>query len=377
MKLNLTLVSSQLTGSDIMIEYENLALANKPFMKEFQKSFDSVLNSGWYILGNQVKLFEDEFANYIGAKQCIGVASGLDALILSLKALDLPEGSEVIVPSNTYIATILAILHNNLKPVLVEPDINTYNIDPNKLEASVSNNTKAVLIVHLYGKTCEMDPIVDCCKKHNLYLIEDCAQSHGSTYKNKKSGTFGDMAAFSFYPTKNLGALGDAGAIIVNNPDFYSKILALRNYGSTKKYHNDYIGYNSRLDELQAAFLRVKLKHLEHINQHKISLAQIYLSEIKKEFVLPIVHEDYGDVYHIFNVRHEKRDDLKDYLLKNNIKTEIHYPVPPHKQKALVGLTDKDYPIAGEIHDTTLSLPISFFHTEKDILTVAHVINSF
>jgi dTDP-4-amino-4,6-dideoxygalactose transaminase len=360
-----------------MIEYENLALANTSFMTEFQKSFDSVLNSGWYILGNQVKLFEEEFANYIGAKQCIGVASGLDALILSLKALDLPEGSEVLVPSNTYIATILAILHNNLKPVLVEPDIKTYNIDPYKLEASVSKNTKAILIVHLYGKTCKMDPIVDCCKKHNLYLIEDCAQSHGSTYKNKKSGTFGDMAAFSFYPTKNLGALGDAGAVVVNNPDFYSKIKSLRNYGSSKKYHNDYIGYNSRLDEMQAAFLRIKLKHLDRINQHKINLAQIYHSEIKKDFVLPIVHEDFGDVFHIFNIRSLLRDKLKTYLLKNNIKTEIHYPVPPHKQKALAGLTGKDYPIAEEIHNTTLSLPISFFHTEKDIQTVARMINSF
>lgn len=360
-----------------MIEYENLALANSPFMTEFQKSFDSVLNSGWYILGNQVKLFEEEFASYIGAKQCIGVASGLDALILSLKALDLPEGSEVLVPSNTYIATILAILHNNLKPVLVEPDTKTYNIDPYKLEALVSKNTKAVLIVHLYGKTCEMDPIVDCCKKHNLFLIEDCAQSHGSTYKNKKSGTFGDMAAFSFYPTKNLGALRDAGAIVVNNPEFYSKVLALRNYGSTKKYHNDYIGYNSRLDEMQAAFLRIKLIHLDEINEHKKHLAKVYLLELNSRVILPIVQEDIGDVYHIFNIRHEKRDDLKNYLLKNNIKTEIHYPVPPHKQKALIGLTDKNYPIAGEIHNTTLSLPISFFHTEKDILAIAHMINSF
>lgn len=360
-----------------MIEYENLALVNKPFFEEFHAAFEKTLSSGWYILGDQVALFEIEFAKYLRAEQCIGVASGLDALILSLKALDLPEGSEVIVPSNTYIATILAIMHNNLKPILVEPDIDTYNIDPKEIEKAISKNTKAILVVHLYGKTCNMEPILNICSKHNIFLIEDCAQSHGSLYKTRKSGTFGDLAAFSFYPTKNLGALGDAGAIVVNNPKFYSKIKALRNYGTNKKYHNEYIGYNSRLDELQAAFLRIKLKYLDEINEHKKQLANIYLSELNNKFILPVVHNDYEDVFHIFNIRHMERNKLKEYLLEKKIKTEIHYPVPPHKQQALQQLRNMKFPTSEEIHETTLSLPISFFHTKEDIYKVSKVLNSY
>ncbi len=357
-----------------MIEYENLKKVNEKFFDEYKKAFEDVLTSGWYILGENVKKFEEEFAKYLGVKHCIGVASGLDALILAIYALDLPGDSEIIVPSNTYIATILAIVRNGLKPVLVEPDIRTYNIDPTKIEEKISEKTKAIIVVHLYGKSCNMDPILALAKKYNLYVIEDVAQGHGSKYKGKKTGTFG-IGCFSFYPTKNLGALGDAGAVVTNDDSLAEKIKALRNYGSRKKYYNDYIGYNSRIDELQAAFLRIKLRFLDEINEHKRKLASIYLKNLADDFIKPVVSEDYYDVYHIFNIRHKKRDSLREYLLANGIITEIHYPIPPHKQKAMKGIIAGEYPISEEIHNTTLSLPISYFHTEEDIIKVCEVMN--
>ncbi len=360
-----------------MIEYENLAKVNQPFFDKFKRAFKDVLESGWYILGGEVQKFEKEFASYNNVRYCSGVASGLDALILSIQVLELEKGSEIIVPSNTYIATILAILKNGLIPVLVEPDIKTYNIDSLKIETFITSKTKAVLVVHLYGKPCEMDTILDICKRKKLYLIEDCAQAHGAEYKGRKVGGFGDFGAFSFYPTKNLGCLGDGGAITTNKSEYHDKIKMLRNYGSDKKYHNKYIGINSRLDEIQASFLNIKLKVLDHINQHKRTLAQLYLDNLKDDHILPLVHKDFFDVYHIFNIRHEKRDELKAYLLKNNIKTEIHYPVAPHKQKALSFLSDQSFPISEEIHKTTLSLPVSYFHTKDDILKVIEVLNKF
>jgi len=360
-----------------VIEYENLYKANETFLKDFSDSFQRTFNNGWFILGKNVENFEKEFASYIGNKYCIGVASGLDALIFSLKVFDFEEGNEVIVPSNTYIATILSIIHCRLKPVLVEPDIRTYNIDPSKIEEAITPKTKAVMIVHLYGKCCEMDPILSICKKHNLKLIEDCAQSHGAKYKNKMSGTFGDVNAFSFYPTKNLGALGDAGSVNTDDEVIDMAVRSLRNYGSEKKYYNDRVGYNSRLDEVQAGFLSVKLKRLDEINSHKRKLASIYLKELKDDFVKPFVHPDFYDVWHIFNVRHPRRDDLKEFLLKNGIKTEIHYPVPPHKQKAMQGIIEGEFPISEEIHKTNLSLPISFSHKEDDIYKVVEVMNKF
>jgi len=360
------------------IDYENLQKLNAPFFEEYTKSFDNVLKSGWYILGQSVKNFEEEFATYNNSKHCIGLASGLDAITLSLAAFNFDKGSEVIAPSNTYIATILSILQNNLKPVLVEPDINTYNIDPKKIEASITSKTKAIVVVHLYGKSCDMEPIVALCKKYDLKLVEDCAQSHGATFKGIKTGTFGEFGAFSFYPTKNLGALGDAGAIVCNDTDLDKKIRRLRNYGSDVKYYNEVVGYNSRLDEMQAAFLSIKLRKLDDINTHKRKLASIYLKELKTDFIKPVVHTDYVDVYHIFNIRHQKRDELKDYLLKNDIKTEVHYPVSPSKQKALQGFLDQyEFPISEEIHRTTLSLPISYFHTEEDVKRVVEVMNKF
>jgi dTDP-4-amino-4,6-dideoxygalactose transaminase len=361
-----------------MIEYENLAKANKVFFEDFKKSIDETLHSGWYILGKNVQKFEEEFAAYHNSKYCIGLNSGLDALILSLAAYEFSPGSEVIVPSNTYIATILAIIHCGLKPVLVEPDIATYNIDPKKIEKKISKKTKAIMIVHLYGKSCEMDPIIEIKNKYGLKLIEDCAQSHGAKYKNKLTGTFGEAGAFSFYPTKNLGALGDAGAVITDNELLGKIVKQLRNYGSDLKYYNEIVGYNSRLQELQAGFLSVKLKKLDEINLHKRKLAEIYLNNLRDDFVKPVVDENYFDVYHIFNVRHPKRDELKSYLLYNDIKTEIHYPVPPHQQQAMQGIIEeKKFPISEEIHKTTLSLPVSFANTEEDIYKVVEVMNKF
>jgi dTDP-4-amino-4,6-dideoxygalactose transaminase len=360
-----------------IIEYENLAKVNKPFFDDLRNSFSESLESGWYINGKNVTNFENNFARYVGTGNCVGVASGLDAITLALRSFEFPEGSEVIVPSNTYIATILSILHNGLKPVLVEPDIRTYNIDPAKIEEKINYKTKAIIPVHLYGKVSDMEPIMDLARKYGLKVIEDCAQAHGAAYKGKRAGTFGDYGAFSFYPTKNLGALGDAGAITCNNSDMASKIRALRNYGSIEKYQNTYIGHNSRLDEVQAGFLNLKLPKLEDINNHKRNLAKIYNQHLSDAFVKPIVHPDYHDVYHIYAIRHPNRDELRSYLLKNNIKTEVHYPIAPHKQKAMQGVLEGDYPISEEIHNTILSLPISYSHTESDIYKVVEVLNKF
>ncbi len=361
-----------------MIEYENLSKLNKPFIEGYRKQFELVLNSGWYILGDQVKNFEQEFAAYCGSTNCVGVANGLDALTLALRSFDFKEGSEVIVPSNTYIATILSILNCKLSPVLVEPDIRTYNIDPARVEEAITGNTVAIMVVHLYGKCCAMDRIVGVAAKHNLRLIEDCAQAHGASLKGKKAGTYGEFGAFSFYPTKNLGALGDGGCLVTNDEKLRLRVAFLRNYGSDRKYYNEVIGVNSRLDELQAAFLRVKLKSLDEINKHKRALAGIYTTGLKSDFIRPIVDPDYFDVYHIYNVRHPRRDALKEYLEKQGVMTEIHYPVPPHRQQALRELFPKaSFPISEEIHATTLSLPISFAHTTSDIEHVVKAVNGF
>jgi dTDP-4-amino-4,6-dideoxygalactose transaminase len=360
-----------------MIEYENLREVNKPFFEEFERSLRDTLESGWFILGKNVEKFEKEFAEFNHSKYCVGVASGLDALLLSLKAFGFEKDDEVIVPSNTYIATILSILHAGLKPVLVEPGIHSYNINPFRIEEKITSRTRAVMVVHLYGKSCDMDPICEICSRYNLKLIEDCAQSHGAKYKDKLTGTFGEYGAFSFYPTKNLGALGDAGAVVTDDPDLADKIRVLRNYGSHRKYYNEVVGYNSRLDELQAGFLSVKLKRLNEINEHKRKLAAIYNENLSDNFIKPVVHPDYYDVYHIYNIRHPERDRLREYLLKNEIKTDIHYPVSPHKQEAMKGIISGEYPISEEIHKTTLSLPISYSHKEDDIFHIVDVLNKF
>jgi len=361
-----------------MIEYENLRKLNEPFFEEYLQKCQSVLKGGWYILGSEVKEFEAAFAGYCGSKHCIGVANGLDALILALRAFNFPRGSEVIVPSNTYIATILSILNCDLKPVLVEPDLKTYNINPSGIEEAITDKTVAIMVVHLYGKCCTMDKILAITKKHDIKLIEDCAQAHGARYKGQMAGTFGDFGAFSFYPTKNLGALGDAGSLNTNSDELAKTVAMLRNYGSEKKYYNERIGINSRLDEMQAAFLNVKLKSVNQINDHKRKLASLYHRGLKSDFIKPVLEYDYYDVFHIYNVRHERRDELKEHLRKNDIQTEIHYPVAPHRQKAMKGiLDDRVYPIAEEIHNTTLSLPISYFHKEEDILKVVDALNRF
>ena len=359
-----------------MIEYENLKKLNQPFFKEYQNKFQEVLESGWFVLGENVKKFEKKFEKFNNIEYVVGVGSGLDALSLSLRALDFEKGSEVLVPANTYIATILSIIHNGLTPILVEPDIRTYNIDPSKIEEKITDKTKVIMVVHLYGQPCNMKPIIEIADRYNLKIIEDCAQAHGAEYYGQKVGTFG-IGAFSFYPTKNLGALGDGGAITTKSKHFRDKILKLRNYGSSIKYHNDIVGFNSRLDEIQAGFLEIKLKSLDEITHHKRKLAKIYLDHLDDRFIKPVEQEGYKGVYHIFPIRHKQRGALREYLLKHNIKTEIHYPIPPHKQKAMQGMISGDYPISQEIHDTILSLPISYCHTEDEIYKVVEVMNKF
>lgn len=361
-----------------MIEYENLALSNRPFFDEYLKNFDETMRAGWYILGKNVDSFEKRFASYCDVNHCIGVASGLDALDLSLRVFGFEPGSEVIVPSNTYIATILSILHCGLTPVLVEPDAATYNLDPNRIEDAITSRTVAIMVVHLYGKMCPMDEIMTIADAHGLKVIEDCAQAHGAMLNGKKAGSLGHCNAFSFYPTKNLGALGDAGAVTTNDTELAQAIRVLRNYGSRVKYYNEVVGYNSRLDEIQAGFLNIKLNHLDSINNHKRALANIYFKELGDSVIKPIRESAFHDVFHIFNIRHQRRDDLKAWLLEQGIKTDIHYPLAPARQSAMQGLLKiVDFPIADRIHATTLSLPISYFHSTTDIETVAAAINEF
>lgn len=361
-----------------MIQYEDLKKVNHRFFEEYNEVFLRALHSGWYVLGKEVEAFEQAFAGYCGVGQCVGVASGLDAMVLSLKHFGFSQGDEVIVPSNTYIASILAILHAGLKPVLVEPDMWTYNIDPSKIEAAITPKTKAILVVHLYGKLCDMVKIMDIAGRHDLRVVEDCAQAHGASYEGQRAGSFGDFGAFSFYPTKNLGALGDAGAVTTNDLEAAKSIRGLRNYGSSVKYVNEKVGYNSRLDELQAAFLSVKLRYLDAITDHKRKLASMYLDGIRGEYVLPCLQDGFEDVFHIFAIRHPQRDLLRSHLLDHGIKTETHYPVPPHHQEALKGQLDEQrYPIAEDIHKTILSLPISYGHTPEDIARVIQVLNTF
>lgn len=359
-----------------MIEYENLKKVNMQLFEKYQRSFQNFIEGGWYILGGNVTKFEDEFSQFCNTKYTIGVASGLDALILAIDAFDFSKGSEIILPANTYIATILAVVRNGLKPVLVEPSIDSYNIDPAKIEQKITPQTAAILVVHLYGKACDMDPILTLSKKYNLKVIEDCAQAHGATYKGKKVGSFG-VGCFSFYPTKNLGALGDAGAITTNDCKYADKIKSLRNYGSSKKYYNDDIGYNSRLDEVQAGFLSIKLEILDDITNHKRELAKYYFDNLSEEFIKPIFDADHFDVYHIFNIRHTKRDQLKAYLFEHGIMTEIHYPIAAHNQVSMQGVISGSYEISELIHSTTLSLPISYSHNKDDLYRVCEVMNGW
>lgn len=360
-----------------MIEYESLAHSNSAYMAELEEAATRVIRSGWYVLGQEVAAFESEFAQYVGAKYCIGVANGLDALILSIEALDLPRGSEILVASNTYIATILAIVRAGHKPVLVEPDLDTFNMDPARLAAALTPSTRAVCVTHLFGKTCRMDAIGAFARAHGLKVVEDCAQSHGARLGKQMTGTFGDAGCFSFYPTKNLGAIGDAGAVVTNDDALADRLRHIRNYGSKQKYVNRYVGINSRLDELQAAMLRVKLRHLDEMTAHKRALAEIYFAELPGWVVKPVRRPDEFDVFHIFGVRHPQRDALRQHLLEQGVKTEVHYPIPPHCQEAMKGILSGNYPVADELHASELSLPISVGHTAADVQRVCEAMHRF
>jgi dTDP-4-amino-4,6-dideoxygalactose transaminase len=369
------------------IPYFSFDDLHKPIKQELLKAFEEVLDSNWFILGEKVKTFEQEFAEFCGVKNCVGVANGLDALILILEGYKqlgfIKNGDEVLVPSNTYIASILAISRAGLTPVLVEPDINTYLIDENLIEQKITSKTKAILPVHLYGRLCNMIAINSIAKKYNLKVIEDCAQSHGASINGIKCGNLGDAAGFSFYPGKNLGALGDGGAVTTNDDELAQTIIALRNYGSHKKYENIYQGINSRLDEVQAAFLSVKLKNLNTDNQKRRKIAQYYIDHINSDLIrLPYTKftnvldlEDH--VWHVFAIRVAKRERFQNYLLQNGIQTVIHYPIPPHKQQAYAEWNNDSYPVSEKIHEEIISLPISPVISDIQSKTVVDIVNTY
>lgn len=348
--------------------------------RAFKEAFERVFERSWYIEGIEDNCFEKSFAAFCNSRYCVGVGNGLDALMLALKALNIQSGSEVIVPSNTYIATALAVTYVGATPIFVEPDIQTYNIDPLKIEEKITEKTKAIIPVHLYGQACDMTPIMDIAQKYNLYIVEDCAQAHGAKYKGTNIGVFGDIAGFSFYPGKNLGALGDAGAVVTNSKELADKVRALGNYGSDYKYHHIYLGNNSRLDELQAAFLSVKLPHLDRMNAERCRIAQRYLDEIHNpRVILPYVISEAEPVWHIFAIRCEQRDLLEKYLNENGIGTNKHYPIPMHMQECYknLGIKPGELPLAEEISATELSLPIYYGMSEEEIAYVIEKVNCF
>ncbi len=363
-----------------MIKFSDMSYMHKKIKQEIMDSIERVYDSNWYILGKEVELFEEEFADYCGVDYCIGVSNGLDALHLILRGYDIGIGDEVIIPSNTYIATALAVSYSGAKPVLVEPDKCTYNINTDLIESAITSRTKAIIPVHLYGQPCDMDIINNIAKKFSLKVIEDSAQAQGAHYKCKKTGSLGDASGMSFYPGKNIGALGDAGCITTNDKQLYEKIISLRNYGSSKKYYNTYKGFNSRLDEIQAAILRVKLKYLDEYNNERKNIANYYLNNIKnKDIVLPYKCINVEHVYHQFVVRCDNRNALKKYLSENNIDTMIHYPVPIHKQKAyeeLKHLSDS-LKITEKLSDTILSLPIYPYMSLDNLKYIVDIINNF
>lgn len=347
---------------------------------DLKAAFERVYKASYYIGGNEDKTFENAFAQYCDRKYCVGTGNGLDALMLILKALDIGANDEVIVPSNTYIATALAVTYVGAVPVFVEPDIRTYNIDPSKIEEKITSKTKAVMPVHLYGQAADMSPITDIAKKHKLYIVEDCAQAHGAKYKGKIIGSFGDAAGFSFYPGKNLGALGDAGAAVTDNLDIADKIRALGNYGSDYKYHHIYKGNNSRLDELQAAFLSAKLPHIDKMNAERRRIADRYLNEINNDkLILPFVPDYSEPVWHVFAIRTQHRDELAQYLADKEISTNKHYPIPMHMQECYkdLGYKQGDLPIAEEISATELSIPMYYGMTDEDISYVIDALNNY
>lgn len=367
-----------------MIPFLDYRAVNEPYFGDIEKAVRRVLESGWYVLGKEVTLFEKEYAAYCGTSHCVGVSSGLDALILICEAWKqlgrLAEGDEVIVPANTYIASILALSKAGLMPVLVEPDERTYNLNPALLENLITPRTKAIMAVHLYGQCADMDPIHASAEKHNLLVIEDAAQAHGATYKGKNAGNLSHAAAHSFYPGKNLGAIGEGGAVTTNDSELAQMLAILRNYGSEIKYHNQVKGMNNRLDELQAAILRVKLPHLDADNQKRRVVAETYLKKLPQthcQLVPPYV-ADYGKpCWHLFVVRVQQREKFIDFLRDHGVGTAVHYPIPPHQQPAYSEWNDRSYPITEAIHREIVSLPISPAHTPEDAVKIAEVIHDW
>lgn len=361
-----------------MIKFLDLQKVNNRFRIEIDARFKTILDKGWYLQGEEDKKFEADFAQFCGVNHCVGVANGLDALSMILKAYGFGAGDEIIVPANTFIATILAVSANGCTPVLVEPEEKTALINPDLIEAAITPKTKAIMVVHLYGQVVPMEKIWILAKKYNLKVIEDAAQAHGALYNGKRVGALGDAAAFSFYPGKNLGALGDAGGVTTNDDELAAKIRAIANYGSDRKYHHIYKGFNSRLDEIQAAVLDVKLAHLDADNARRREIAKYYREHITNpQIVLPYAYDEMAHVWHIFSVRCDRRDELQQYLEKHDIQTNIHYPTPPHKQGAYKEWENLSYPISEKIHETTLSLPISPVLSDDEVKEVVEVINKW
>jgi dTDP-4-amino-4,6-dideoxygalactose transaminase len=360
-----------------MIKFLDLKAINEQYRMEMEAAIKRVLDSGWYLLGKEIVNLEKEFSEYCGVKHTIGCANGLDALKLIIQAYGFGPGDEIIAPANTYIASLISISANGATPVLVEPDINTYLIDPEKIEAAITSRTKAIMVVHLYGRAMDMTRILEIAKRYNLKVIEDSAQAHGAMFDGKRVGNLGDASGFSFYPGKNLGCLGDGGAVTTNDDELAEKIRALRNYGSDVKYHFPYRGTNSRLDEIQAALLRVKLPHLDDDNAIRRRIAERYCSEIKNpNVVLPSLPDDaMQNVWHVFPIRVLNRTEFQQYLLDNGIQTVVHYPIPPHRQPAYVEWHGLTLPITEKIHDEIISLPISPVMTEDEMARVVDVLN--
>ena len=348
--------------------------------QDLRSAFERVLARSWYIRGAEDEAFEKAFAQYCGARYCVGVGNGLDALMLALKALDVGAGDEVIVPSNTYIATVLAVMYVGAKPIFVEPDIRTFNIDSARIEEVITPKTRVIMPVHLYGQACDMEPIMEIACKHGLKVVEDCAQAHGATYKGRKIGTFGDAAGFSFYPGKNLGALGDGGAVVTDNEELAERIRALGNYGSDYKYHHIYKGNNSRLDEMQAAFLAAKLPHLDRMNEERRRIAELYTKGIQNpKVVKPYVAPECVPVWHIYAIRCAERNELERYLSKKGIGTNKHYPIPIHLQECCrdLQIPEGSLPVAEEISRTELSLPMYYGMTDEEVQYVIDAVNAF
>lgn len=361
-----------------MIPFLDLHKINERFRSQFDAKVKEILDSGWYLQGKQNDSFCEHFAAFCGTDYSLGVANGLDALRIIIKAYGFGVGDEIIVPANTFIATVLAVSDNGCTPVFVEPDINTYTINPSLIKEKLTSRTKAIMAVHLYGQACQMDEINAIAKKYNLKVIEDAAQAHGAIYNGKRVGDLGDAAGFSFYPGKNLGALGDAGGITTNDKDLYEKCKAIANYGSDYKYHHIYKGLNSRLDEMQAAFLDVKLGSLDEDNNRRREISKYYRDNIKNpNIILPSTEDELSHVWHIFAIRTSNRENLIKYLNGRGIQTNIHYPTPPHKQLAYNEFKEQSYPITEEIHNTVLSLPMSPVLSNCDVKVIADILNSF